>query len=213
MGLRRWDRVTVVPVLVDAAEFPRAAAVPPALRDLAGYQTERLRRTHLAGDIKHLIARLAEIAASYHTAEPGPDMPGMSAPSVREVDKGGVRGPALPAAPGQADPGTREPGGVSAPDGPATIRTRRLTLRPTVQRLFPHCVFPHCLRKPPRAQARLAPLRLRRPPDPRVHRVPRLMPVRKRGASRTPDAVFREHGSIQWLPSLTTRYAGLLKRP
>jgi hypothetical protein len=61
LALRNRPPVTVIPLLVDGAEAPEAAELPPALRALPDCQAERLRHNNLLQDIEHLADRLSAI--------------------------------------------------------------------------------------------------------------------------------------------------------
>jgi SIR2-like domain/TIR domain len=62
----RNPRLTVLPVLVDEAQPPRADELPPMLRALPDRQVERLRHTHLQEDVAHLIAGLRSASPLPH---------------------------------------------------------------------------------------------------------------------------------------------------
>jgi hypothetical protein len=72
LAFRAGPRVTVIPVLVDDAELPDPSDLPNALKSLPGCHAERLRHTHLAHDIEHLIGRLEEIGSAAGAPAPGP---------------------------------------------------------------------------------------------------------------------------------------------
>jgi len=61
LALRSGPRVTVIPVLVDDAELPDHARLPPAIRALPFRQGERLRHTNLLDDIEHLLTVLEQL--------------------------------------------------------------------------------------------------------------------------------------------------------
>src|SRR5262249_52738828 len=61
LAFRSRGLVTVIPVLVDNANFPGSADLPRSLKPLPGCQGVQLRPANLSDDIDSLIARLDEI--------------------------------------------------------------------------------------------------------------------------------------------------------
>ncbi len=105
----RSPHLTVIPVLVDDAEFPNSVSLPRALRALTDLQVKQLRPANFLDDIEHLIARLAEVAANAAIPEahvmpaPAPAAPAPAAahepPAVAAGRSAGAAEAAEPRAP------------------------------------------------------------------------------------------------------------------
>jgi hypothetical protein len=61
LALQHGSRATVIPVLVDEVETPKAARLPMAIRKLSSRQAWHLRQKHAGEDIEHLISRIVAL--------------------------------------------------------------------------------------------------------------------------------------------------------
>jgi SIR2-like domain/TIR domain len=69
LALRGAPQVTVIPVLVDGAQLPGAADLPPALRALPGRQVARIRHRNLLEDVNNLLSLISELGSEGRGAE------------------------------------------------------------------------------------------------------------------------------------------------